>query len=238
VLLCLSALFPMLMATEEVKSDCFLSTDCSDVYSSGENVSGVYTITTIAGPLQVYCEMISGGINDRGLWTVILRRMNGEVNFFRPWESYKWGFGNKTGEYWLGLEFLYQLTLRYRYKLRVDVEDIEGKAFALYEPFSVGSEADGYKVQVSGFVDGGTGDTLSYHNGMKFSTFDNDQDTWSSNCAMTFSQGGFWYNTCANANPTGLYFWGKDYGSLSIGAYWKSPNKPVKSISMKIRRVK
>uniref|UniRef100_A0A8C1JST9 ribonuclease H n=1 Tax=Cyprinus carpio TaxID=7962 RepID=A0A8C1JST9_CYPCA len=29
------------MATEEVKSDCFLSTDCSDVYSSGENVSGV-----------------------------------------------------------------------------------------------------------------------------------------------------------------------------------------------------
>uniref|UniRef100_A0A8C1CBR9 Fibrinogen C-terminal domain-containing protein n=1 Tax=Cyprinus carpio carpio TaxID=630221 RepID=A0A8C1CBR9_CYPCA len=240
VLLCLSALFPVLMGAEEVR--CFRTTDCSDVYSSWKNESGVYTISTIDGPLQVYCEMIPGNQIDQGPWTVILRRMDGEENFFRPWEKYKWGFGNNTGEYWLGLEILYQLTRKYRYKLRVDMEDFEGKkAYALYNSFSVGSEADGYKLQVSGFVDEGAGDSLSYHNAMKFSTVDKDQDALSGNCAMTNSQGGFWYNGCAYANPTGLYLWGKDDGSIYIGVYWyhwKGSYKSLKSISMKIRRVK
>lgn len=41
-------------------------------------------------------------MNDLWMIQVILRRMDGEVNFFRPWESYKRGFGNKEGKYWLG----------------------------------------------------------------------------------------------------------------------------------------
>ncbi|XP_016364000.1 microfibril-associated glycoprotein 4-like [Sinocyclocheilus rhinocerous] len=175
VLLCLSALFPVLMGTDEVKSDCFLARDCSDIYSSGKNASGVYSITSLDGPVQVYCEMVPSGINDRGHWTVILRRMDGEVNFFRPWESYKKGFGNKEGEYWLGLEFMHQLTSRYQYKLRIDLEDFEGKkAYSLYESFSVDSESDEYKLHVTGFVDGGAAQTFGYHNGMPFSTFDKD----------------------------------------------------------------
>ncbi|KAL0175493.1 hypothetical protein M9458_027823, partial [Cirrhinus mrigala] len=54
VLLCLSALFPVLMGADVVKSDCFLARDCSDVYSSGKNASGVYTITSMDGPVKVY----------------------------------------------------------------------------------------------------------------------------------------------------------------------------------------
>ncbi|XP_073676360.1 microfibril-associated glycoprotein 4-like [Garra rufa] len=241
VLLCLSALFPMLMGTDVVKSDCFLAKDCSDIYSSGKNGSGVYTITSMDGVVQVYCEMVSGGINDRGHWTVFLRRMDGEVNFFRPWESYKKGFGNKGGEYWLGLEFLHQLTSRYQYKLRVDLEDFQGKkVYAVYKSFSVDSEADGYKLHVSGFVDGGAGDSLSYHNGVKFSTFDKDQDSSSDNCAMKTGVGAFWYNSCYRANPTGLYLWRKDDGSGYVGLnwyHWRKNYKSLKSIIMKIRRV-
>ena len=30
------------------------------------------------------------------------RRTNGEVQFYRNWNSYVNGFGNKTGEFWLG----------------------------------------------------------------------------------------------------------------------------------------
>ncbi|XP_050958970.1 microfibril-associated glycoprotein 4 [Labeo rohita] len=242
VLLCLSALFPMLMGADEVKNvvkDCFLAKDCSDVYSSGKNVSGVYTITSVDGPVQVYCEMVSGGINERGHWMVFLRRMDGEVNFFRPWESYKKGFGNKEGEYWLGLEFLHQLTSRYRYKLRTDLEDFEGKkTYSVYDSFSVGPEADGYKLHVSGYIDGGEGQTFSNHNGMKFSTFDKDNS--GSNCAKAYSQGGFWYNSCDYTNPTGLYWWGKDDGNLMSGPfwyYWKSNYKSLKTVTLKITRV-
>ncbi len=40
------------------------------------------------------------------------------------------------------------------------MEDFDGKkAYALYKSFSVSSEADGYKLRVSGFVNGGAGET-------------------------------------------------------------------------------
>ncbi|XP_042594687.1 tenascin-N-like isoform X2 [Cyprinus carpio] len=74
VLLCLSALFPVLMGTDEVKSYDFLHTkDCSDNYAGEYSTSGVYTIITADGPVQVYCDVESGGQNDRGHWTVFLR---------------------------------------------------------------------------------------------------------------------------------------------------------------------
>ncbi|XP_048035700.1 microfibril-associated glycoprotein 4-like [Megalobrama amblycephala] len=243
VLLCLSAVFPVLMGTEVVNSNCFLATDCSDVYSSGKNDSGVYTVSSIDGPVQIYCDMIPSGENhSKGHWMVIVKRMDGEVNFFRPWDSYKRGFGNKEGEYWLGLEFIHLLTHRNRYKLRVDLEDFDGKKFyAVYESFSVDAESDGYKLHVSGFVNGGAGDSLTYHNQMKFSTFDKDQDNWKDgSCALTFSMGGFWYNNCHHTNPTGMYLWGKDDGSLSIGANWYTwtkNRKCLKAITWKITRV-
>ncbi|XP_043089126.1 microfibril-associated glycoprotein 4-like [Puntigrus tetrazona] len=242
VLLCLSALFPVSMGTSDVKSECFLAKDCSDIYASGYSTSGVYTINTIDGPVQAYCDMQSGEQNDQGHWTVLLRRLDGEVNFFRAWDSYKWGFGNYEGEYWLGLEFLHQLTRRYRYNLRVDVEDFEGKkAYALYQSFSVDSEADGYKLHVSGFVNGGAGDSLSYHNGMKFSTFDKDQDLTGDNCVMNYYQGGFWYNACYHTNPTGHYFSEEMSKKKDFGVTWKTWKNnwnSLKSITMKIRRAK
>ncbi|KAK2891377.1 hypothetical protein Q8A67_014020 [Cirrhinus molitorella] len=239
VLLCLSA---VLMGADVVKSDSPRAKDCSDIYASGYRTSGVYTISTIDGPVQVYCEMASGGLNEQGYWTVILRRTDDEVNFFRAWRSYKWGFGNKEGDYWLGLEFLHQLTRRHQYRLRVDLEDFQGrKAYAVYRFFSVGSEADGYKLQVSGFVNGGAGDSLSYHNGMKFSTFDKDQDLSDQNCALKYYQGGFWYNSCYKTNPTGHYLQEKDNTVINIGAtwyFWKNSWHSLKSITMKIRREK
>uniref|UniRef100_A0A672PW86 Microfibril-associated glycoprotein 4-like n=1 Tax=Sinocyclocheilus grahami TaxID=75366 RepID=A0A672PW86_SINGR len=216
--------------------------DCSDLHKAGETVSGVYSIYPAGDiPVWVYCQIISDGkAEDKGGWTVIQRRMDGSVNFYRPWNQYKRGFGNVEGEYWLGLENMYQLTRKRKYMLRVDLEDFEGrKGFALYSSFSVGCECAGYQLHVSGFTDGGAGDSLSGHNGYKFSTFDKDQDSYEKNCAKLYL-GAFWYLACHNTNPNGVYLWGEDPTHHAIGvvwATWKNYAVSMKSISMKIKRV-
>ncbi|XP_073697799.1 microfibril-associated glycoprotein 4-like [Garra rufa] len=215
--------------------------DCSDVYKSGQTVSGIYSIYPAGDvPVWVYCHMISDGKDeDKGGWTVIQRRMDGSINFYQPWEKYKTGFGTTEGEYWLGLENMYQLTSNRKYMLRVDLEDFEGrKVFALYSSFSVGPEADGYKLHVSGFKDGGAGDSLTYHNDQKFSTFDHDQDANKGNCARQ-NLGGFWYKICHFANPNGVYLWKEDHAHSGIGVFWLTWKNTLnkKSISMKIKHV-
>ncbi|XP_062375062.1 microfibril-associated glycoprotein 4-like [Sardina pilchardus] len=216
--------------------------NCEDVFNSGHTISGVYTIypTGPSAPVQVYCDMGCDGKHDEGRWTVFQRRMDGTVNFYRPWNQYRKGFGDKNGEYWLGLEWLHQLTSKKSYELRVDMEDFEGgQVHAQYSSFSVASETDGYQLQVSGYKDGGAGDALVHHNGKKFSTFDKDQD-WSSseNCALLYF-GAFWYNNCHHTNPNGLYMWGTHsrYGYGVIWNQWKGFHYSLKSITMKIRPV-
>ncbi|KAM9414377.1 microfibril-associated glycoprotein 4-like [Pholidichthys leucotaenia] len=171
---------------------------------------------------------------------VFQRRMDGSVNFYRPWSHYKGGFGNPATEYWLGLERLYHLTLRERYELLVDMEDFAGnKAFARYSSFSIDPESEGYRLHVSGFTDGGAGDSVSIHSGQKFSSFDKDQDTYSGNCAR-LHLGAFWYDACYHANPNGVYRWGADETIYAVGVSWyswKGVDYSLKSISMKIRPV-
>ncbi|XP_067259074.1 microfibril-associated glycoprotein 4-like [Chanodichthys erythropterus] len=217
--------------------------DCSDLYKAGQKLSGIYSINPAGGfPVWVYCDMISGGKDeDNGGWTVIQRRMDGSVNFYRPWNQYKRGFGIVESEYWLGLENMYQLTSKRKYMLRVDLEDFTGrKGFAQYSSFSVGPEIDGYKLLVSGFSNGGAGDSLTHHNGMKFTTFDKDQDVRDVNCAKMFL-GAFWYKACHEANPNGVYLWGEEATQYGIGNVWYTWKNNffvgMKSISMKIKRV-
>ncbi|XP_046693615.1 microfibril-associated glycoprotein 4-like [Silurus meridionalis] len=172
---------------------------------------------------------------------VIQRRMDGSVNFYRPWKHYKNGFGDKYGEYWLGLENIYQLTLKRKYELKVDLQDFSGpSAFARYSSFFIDSEAEGYKLHVSGFINGGAGDSLATHNGQKFSTFDKDQDmNAEGNCAKSYL-GAFWYSECHNANPNRIYLWVNDATHYAIGNvwyHWKAFDNGLKYIAMKIKPV-
>ena len=43
-------------------------------------------------------------------WTIIQRRVNGDVSFNRPWDEYAAGFGDVDGSFWLGLELLHTIT--------------------------------------------------------------------------------------------------------------------------------
>ena len=53
--------------------------DCKDIMHMGISQSGVYAISPDGcGRMAVYCDMDSDG----GGWTVILRRVNGNTDFF------------------------------------------------------------------------------------------------------------------------------------------------------------
>ncbi|XP_060929447.1 microfibril-associated glycoprotein 4-like [Limanda limanda] len=165
--------------------------------------------------------------------------MDGTVNFYRPWIQYKVGFGSVDGEHWLGLDNLHYLTSGpKKFELQVDMKDFEGNnASAHYRMFSVGSECNGYNLTVSGFTDKGAGDSMMTHNGMKFSTFDKDQDPDTRNCASLY-MGAFWYNQCHHANPNGVYRWRQEETPFAVGVIWHSWKNTygysLKSIVMKI----
>ena len=161
---------------------------------------GVYTIDPGCGkPFNVFCDMKNGG------WTVFQSRMDGSVDFFRNWADYVAGFGQLKGEHWLGLEKLVCLTTRRpRTELRVDLADYEGNyKYAQYSFFSVGNSGTNYRLNIAGYT-GTAGDSLTYHNGMQFTTKDRDNDQWPENCATRWP-GAWWYKGCGLSNLNGLY---------------------------------
>ncbi|KAM9393012.1 angiopoietin-related protein 2b [Pholidichthys leucotaenia] len=192
--------------------------DCLQALEDGHKSSGMYLVKPENANrlMQVWCDQR----HDPGGWTVIQRRVDGSVNFFRNWETYKQGFGNIDGEYWLGLENIYWLTNQANYKLLVTLEDWSGrKVFAEYASFRVEPEADFYKLRV-GRYHGNAGDSLTWHNGKQFTTLDRDHDAYTGNCAH-YQKGGWWYNSCAHSNLNGVWYRGGHYRSrYQDGVYW------------------
>ena len=107
--------------------------------------------------MQVLCDMITDG----GGWTVFQRRLDGSVDFYRDWESYKKGFGDLNVEFWLGNDNLHRLTAAGDVTLRVDLEDFEGNVtYAKYATFKVADEADKYRLWIGGY-NGTAGDSMT-----------------------------------------------------------------------------
>ena len=85
-------------------------------------------------------------------WTVFQRRVDGSVDFDRNWVDYKNGFGNLSGEFWLGLDKIHRLSATGQNVLRVDLESFENEtAYAVYESFSVGNERLVYILNVGNY---------------------------------------------------------------------------------------
>ncbi|OWK50450.1 Microfibril-associated glycoprotein 4 [Lonchura striata] len=82
------------------------------------------------------------------------------------------------------------------------------------------------------------GDSLSYHNGQKFSTFDRDQDLFAQNCAA-LSSGAWWFRSCHFSNLNGFYLAGPhlSYANGINWAQWKGFYYSLKRSEMKIRRL-
>ena len=162
--------------------------------------------------------------------------MDGSVDFYRYWTDYQQGFGNLSGEFWLGLDKIHCLTSNAT-ELRIDLEDFEGNSrYAQYTSFSVGDSESNYILSVSGFS-GNAGDSFGDLSGYQFSTRDRDNDIWGSNCAQSF-KGGWWYNNCHFSNLNGLYHGGA-HSSYADGVNWwtwRGYDYSLKFTEMKLRK--
>ena len=158
---------------------------------------------------------------DDGGWTVFQRRKEGSLPFYRSWYDYENGFGDLAGEFWLGLKNIHRLTgNEINNILRVDLQEFYGRhRYAEYDVFNVGDRDVEYLLMVGGYS-GNAGDSLSYHNGMKFSTYNRDNDnTYWNNCASS-RRGGWWYKDCEESNLNGYYY--HYCTSTSRGMRWRS----------------
>nr|XP_054092268.1 tenascin isoform X7 [Callithrix jacchus] len=205
--------------------------DCSQAMLNGDTTSGLYTIYLNGDKtqaLEVFCDMTSDG----GGWIVFLRRKNGRENFYQNWKAYAAGFGDRREEFWLGLDNLNKITAQGQYELRVDLQDNGETAFAVYDKFSVGDAKTRYKLKVEGYS-GTAGDSMAYHNGRSFSTFDKDTDSAITNCALSY-KGAFWYRNCHRVNLMGRY--GDNNHSQGVNWFhWKGHEHSIQFAEMKLR---
>ncbi|KAL9703829.1 hypothetical protein quinque_007347 [Culex quinquefasciatus] len=187
---------------KEIISD--VSTVCNNSNQHGPiitsckqpSTSGVFRMQN--PNVQVFCEMDSFN----GGWLVIQQRVDRALDFNRSWAEYRDGFGTvgKNDSFWLSLEAVHQITSRGSCELAVEMKDGSGRyQYARYSQFGVAGEIDKYRLTVDGYSDSGrAGDMLSHHNGMKFSTFDDNNDPGDIKCAQRF--GGWWFKKCFLCN--------------------------------------
>ncbi|XP_058065833.1 ficolin-2-like [Anopheles bellator] len=198
--------------------------------------SGVYSIqpeTPFKEPMTVLCDQEY----DSGGWVVIQHRFDGSTNFYRNWKEYKTGFGQLEGEFWLGLDRIHQLTTAKPHELVMLLEDFDGNStYARYDLFEIGGESQMYELtKIAGYA-GTAGDSLSDLKGMKFSSFDADNDVWEKNCAVEYT-GAWWYNNCHKSNLNGQYLKGEttEFAKGMVWQTFRGYHYALKSAKMMIR---
>ncbi|XP_077186906.1 tenascin-X isoform X4 [Paroedura picta] len=179
-------------------------------------------------PIQAYCDMETDG----GGWLVFQRRMNGKTDFWRDWQDYATGFGNRSQEFWLGNDALHQLTTSGDYEVRVDLRSVNESVYALYDSFRVDSPTDYYRLHLGGYS-GTAGDAFSYHSGSVFSTRDRDPNRVIIPCAVSY-RGAWWYHNCHYANLNGLYANNRDHQGINW-YNWKGFEYSIPFTEMKLR---
>lgn len=150
---------------------------------------------------------------------------------FRNWTDYEAGFGDLTGNFWLGLEKIRRLTTTSQ-KIYILTGNWQGGTVnAIYNNFQIADSSDNYRLIVSSFSGGNSGNswTAGDHpeNGNQFTTIDRDNDDDSGrNCAVAEGGGGgWWYGACHDSNLNGIYYPDRS-APAGDGIVWV-PYKPI-----------
>ncbi|XP_038058748.1 ficolin-3-like [Patiria miniata] len=197
---------------------------CQESYSGGGISYGVVNIYPKQYPngLAVTCKQS---------FIVIQNRKDGSVNFTRSWAEYRDGFGDLTGEFWLGNEIVRQLTSEGTWELRFSLKGDKSSGTSRFR-----------QVQILGddYILNTDYRSLS---GQPFSTYDRDNDAdGNANCAAQL-KGGWWFKTCTGGDgnvdlvPTNLNgeysypvnYTGQDYRGMRWPSSWLSVGQIVSS---------
>jgi len=144
-----------------------------------------------------------------GSCNILIQQNFGDSYFFeRTWNELLVEQGQPSGDYWIGLETIHQLTKDGMYKLRLDIQARDGTWYwEEYDTFIVQDNSTYYYMVASGVV-GNTGESGSmyYHSGFPFATF--DFDILGTGCAPSYRSGWWYYScllTCFNCNRLPAY---------------------------------
>ncbi|EDW48651.1 GM21989 [Drosophila sechellia] len=227
--------------TENAENGVTLKTNIKDLFYSQQsgcaalgNFTGVKSIEVpTIGEVNVYCNSLLAGPG----WIVIQRRENGKTNFIRKWMEYREGFGNITGEFFIGLQTVHQLTKSEQYELHIQLEDFEGEQrFAHYDRLEVDEEDSGYSLLSLGKYSGNAGDALTHNLHAKFSTYEEDN---LEKCAAR-KEGAWWYgDKCGFSNLNGIYSVGDQiYDYDGVGVFWNTAEWQDYTYSLKTDKCK
>ncbi|PAA65244.1 hypothetical protein BOX15_Mlig005727g1 [Macrostomum lignano] len=137
---------------------------------------------------------------------VFQRHLDNSLSFAQNWHGYVKGFGDPSGNYWMGLEQLLAMTKDRHCQLIYEGVRIDnGKLMrGTFKRFGLHGADENYKLVLEDQEPGGDlwKGTAEYFNAMQFSTFDADNDKYKGEC--TKEQGhnaGWWYKDCHRLNP-------------------------------------
>eukprot|EP00828_Plagiopyla_frontata_P015494 TRINITY_DN2011_c0_g1_i2.p2 TRINITY_DN2011_c0_g1~~TRINITY_DN2011_c0_g1_i2.p2 ORF type:complete len:337 (-),score=57.10 TRINITY_DN2011_c0_g1_i2:94-1104(-) len=181
---------------------------------------GIYTLELPSAKqaFDVYCE---------GEWIVLLRRVKSDLSFYRDWNTYVEGFGELDDAFWLGLEKMHALTIEPK-TMKVDLWAGEEYVSDEYNGFTIGDSETKYTLHLN-FVGGNAGNSFSGHDNQKFSTYDQDNDTWIYNCAVEYPSG-WWFSNCHSTDLNGIYgndLYAKGVCYSSFKGYYQSLTKAI-----------
>ncbi|VDI03422.1 Hypothetical predicted protein [Mytilus galloprovincialis] len=201
---------------------CLKGRECVDLEITTD---GVYTIYPNGNnqPVQVFCT-----VRQSEKWTVIQRRVNGSVDFYRTWNEYKHGFGTANGEYWLGNDNIHRITTNGHHEISIYMGISGGEHHtANYTTFRVSDEQSLYVLTVTGFSGEAGQNAMDYPtdnykaNGKPFTTKDKDNDKYSGNRANDYKSA-WWYSNdsysdlnTAYSGSSGTMYWGLWSGVIS-----------------------
>ncbi|PAA73226.1 hypothetical protein BOX15_Mlig009561g2 [Macrostomum lignano] len=132
---------------------------------------------------------------------VFQQHLDNSLSFAQNWDTYVTGFGDLSGNYWMGLEQLSAMTKDRSCSLTFEGIKVQGSLMrATFKGFQVRGANESYRLMLGDQEPGGDlySNVAGYHNGSKFSTYNNDNDKNSgSSCSKSQGQNaGWWFRSC------------------------------------------